>query len=212
MRKDNIEIESGMSWTSAIAGALWLLEAPKGARHDKLCEIREDAGVGGDTLNAGFLRLAIAAALYLDSRIESYGMGVFSYEHLETGDNELPAVLVDSLTVSEWADLAGNWHVPQERLEIIIDGWLDGPRFDQYRVEKEDFALRPKPITELKKFEVDVRGMVRVSRKVMVTAANAQDAANDALANTSRALTGWEVIGEAVTQSYLGVVNEVASA
>lgn len=208
-RIETIEVEADLMWTAAIMGSLAILETHGGAKFEALQEMREKEGIGGDSMTAGFLRLAIAAGKHLDARIDTYDSGVFAYEHLETSEGELPWLFIEQLTPAEWASIC-NWNVPQDEIEAIIDAWLEGPRFATHRTDGT-LELTTK-VAEHRQFEVDLRGFIMVSRKVTVTAANTLLAANDALSNISRLPEGWNIIGEAVTESFAGDVSEVASA
>lgn len=88
---------------------------------------RDQWGVGGDHMLAGFLRLSIAAGEYLDERIECYHDGVFSYDFLEIGGmggkQTLPVFLLENISDDQFYELMGNWTLP-ENLHDIIEQWL----------------------------------------------------------------------------------------
>jgi hypothetical protein len=91
---------------------------------------REDWGVGGDHMIAGFLRLSIAAGEYLDERIECYHDGVFSYDFLEAHRSvptdlrpTLPVFLLAHISDDQFYQLMGNWTIP-ENLHDIIEQWF----------------------------------------------------------------------------------------
>lgn len=205
-RIEAIEVETGLSWTAAIMSSLAILETPGGGQFEYLNTIRDEQGIGGDAMTAGFLHLAIAAGKYLDTRIENYDHGVFSYEHLEHDEGSLPTVLIQQLTPEEWASIS-NWEVPQKRMEEIIDGWLFGPRFFQY-ISAGSMELIANPVAELKRYRVELNGRVDMRYEMFVDAAN-EDAAYELAKNEApREAHRWEQDSTSVGNVEVDLVEE----
>lgn len=209
-RIDVVEVEHGLSWTASIMSALAILETHGGDKFDYLQDMRSQQGIGGDAMTAGFLYLAIAAGKYLDTRIGVYDCGVFSYEHLEHTEGELPWIFLEQFTPEEWISIS-NWEVPLERMKAIIDAWLFGPRFFQY-ITDGSMTLVPDVPTELKKYRVELNGRLDVRFEIFVDAANEELAGELAIQQAPTESHRWEPDSTSVGQIEADIIEEAKSA
>jgi len=113
---------------SAIHAALW--------RFAELAELPEKYEIMGDRFGGCLLILAAEAGRAVCEVIdwERWEDGVFSYEHLETGNPDfphdiattLPAHLLRATTRDALYQMADNWQAPDpERMAVIVADWAD---------------------------------------------------------------------------------------
>lgn len=114
--------------TSAIHAAL--------CRFAEVAELPGKYEIMGDRFGGGLLILAAEAGRAVGQLIdwERWEDGVFSYEHLETGNPDLPhdnvttlpAHLLRAVTRDALYQMADNWQAPDpERMAVIVADWAD---------------------------------------------------------------------------------------
>lgn len=102
-----------------------------------------DGMAGMDAQRGGCLRLSIAVFRILDRIVdwESREAGVFSYDHLEDVGQGIPFVLTEEMNKGHWAELAGNYIIPDKLEQWLTDYVRNAPDLRLLHDPERDAAV-----------------------------------------------------------------------